>query len=222
MLKNPDLFLFGDWKWVENQLSEWLDLQFFCWIPFTARLTTQEKKGIAQISCKWVFSLASHSIWAAKQKNTHTQSFFGSALSCGHWGWEWALWDKHEFSKTTTSFSWTPRIYPPHWSLAILFFLHIIALPSGQGETSSILLTSRAWWVEPPPPGGVGYPTGFCFVLFCWKMQSWKFGYPTKTTKDIDLMGIPCLGGEKEPSSSRNEGGEQPSSAQGSSIFFFQ
>lgn len=149
MLKNPDLFLFGDWKWVENQLSEWLDLQFFCWIPFTARLTTQEKKGIAQISCKWVFSLASHSIWAAKQKNTHTQSCFGSALSCGHWGWEWALWDKHEFLNKRHIFrSVSPNLPPPPLiTRHSFFFLDHIALPSGQGETSSIFWTSRASWV---------------------------------------------------------------------------
>lgn len=155
MLKNPDLFLFGDWKWAKNQLSEWLDLQFFCWIPFTARLTTQErKKGIAQISCKWIFSLASHSIWAAKQKNTHTNLFLVRTLL---WqlrlGMSTLVWDKHEFSKTTTSFGRIPRIYPPHWSLAIFFsagfcaffFLHVISTPVRTGETSSIFLTSRAW-----------------------------------------------------------------------------
>ena len=50
-------------------------------------------------------------------------------------------------------------------------------------------------------PPWFGHPTSFCFVLL--EDAQLKIWISNKTTKDIDLMGIPCLGGEKKtPSSS--------------------
>ena len=110
----------------------------------------------------------SYPLYLSSQTKEHTYPiFFWSALSCGHWGWEWALWDNHEsLNKQHIFQSVSPEFNPAQLITRHSFFFSMtFPLPSGQGETSSIFLTSRAWWVEPPPPGGVGYPTvSFCYV----------------------------------------------------------
>ena len=99
--------------------------------------------------------------WAAKPKmNTHL-------LYSGHWGMGMNPLSRiTNFSKNNHIFrSLFPEFTPPSWSLAI-FSCMTFPLPSGQGETSSIFWTSRAWWVETTP--AVVLDIQQVFVLFCF------------------------------------------------------